>query len=186
MSRSSGCAAQDVADVGDEAEIEHAVGFVEHQHLDAAQVEHVLLEEVDQAPRRADQDVDPRLERAALLLVVDPAECETEREPGVLAEDLGVAVNLHGELARRRHDQRARRTRASRRRDVATQQRGVQRDEERGRLAGARLRLAGDVEAGEGFRQRLGLDRCAAFESCVRDAAGKGLGQVQVGKGDFR
>ena len=36
--------AQDEADVLDEAEVEHAVRFVEHEHLDVAQAEHVLLE----------------------------------------------------------------------------------------------------------------------------------------------
>ena len=44
-------AAQDEADVRDEAEVEHAVGLVEHQHLRVAQVEHVLLEVVDEAAR---------------------------------------------------------------------------------------------------------------------------------------
>ena len=55
-------APQDVADIRDEAEIEHAVGFIEHQHLRVAQVEHVLLEVVDQAAGRADEHVDAILE----------------------------------------------------------------------------------------------------------------------------
>ena len=100
---------QDVADVGDEAEIEHAVRLVEHEHLHAAQIEHVLLEEIDDAARRADQDIDARFERPALFVVVDAAEGEAERQAGVLPEDLGVVVDLHGQLARRREDQRSRR-----------------------------------------------------------------------------
>ncbi len=40
------------------------------------------------------------------------------------------------------------------------------RDEERGGLAGAGLRLAGDVAAGERERQRQRLDRRAAREPC--------------------
>ena len=74
-----------------------------------AQVEHVLLEVVDDAARRADQDVDAFLEVAALLLVVDAAEREAELQARVVAEHLGVVVDLHGEFARRRDDQRARR-----------------------------------------------------------------------------
>ncbi len=101
--------AQQEADVLDEAEVEHAVGLVEDHHLHVPQVEDVLAEEVDGAARRADQDVDARRERAALLVVVDAAEGEAEREPGVLREDLGVAVDLDRELARRREHQRARR-----------------------------------------------------------------------------
>ena len=51
-------APQHVANVLDEAEIEHAVRFVEHEHLNAAQAEHALLVEIDEASRRADQNVD--------------------------------------------------------------------------------------------------------------------------------
>ena len=83
MSRWSGCgqAAQDVADIGDEAEIEHAIGFVQHQHLHGAQVDDALLDEVDDAARRAHQDVDALLEMMPLLFVVDAAEGEAERSP---------------------------------------------------------------------------------------------------------
>ena len=43
-------ASEDVANVLDEAEIEHAVGLVEHHDLTLAQAKTVLLEVVDQAP----------------------------------------------------------------------------------------------------------------------------------------
>jgi hypothetical protein len=66
------------------------------------------------------------------------------------------------------------------------QQRRVERDEEGGGLAGARLRLPGDVEAGERLRQGLRLDRRAALEAGVGDAARQCFGQVKVGKSDFR
>ena len=42
----------------DEAEIEHLVGLVEHEDLDLAQAQEALLDEVDQAARGGDQDVD--------------------------------------------------------------------------------------------------------------------------------
>ena len=128
----------------------------------------------------------PCLELAALLVVVDAAEREPEREPRVLPEDLGVVVDLHRELARRRDDQRARRVAAARRRHLAAQQRGVHRDQECGGLAGAGLRLAGDVHAGERPRQGLRLDRRAALESGVGDAAGERVRQMQVGERNVR
>ncbi|MFO1426340.1 MAG: hypothetical protein U1F11_05090 [Steroidobacteraceae bacterium] len=74
-------AAQDVADVGDEAEVEHAVRLVERRDLGVAQVEHVLLVVVDDAARRADQHVDPVLELAALLVIVDAASTTASRRP---------------------------------------------------------------------------------------------------------
>ncbi len=179
-----GQAAQQEADVLDEAEVEHAVGLVEHHDLGVAQVEHVLLEIVDDPARRADQDVHARLQRAALLVVVHAAESEAEREPGVLAEQFRILVDLDRELAGRREHQRARRgDRPVRRRRVAQQVR-EQRDQEGRGLAGAGLRLARDVEAGERARQRLRLDRRASFEAGIGYSAGDGLGQVQAGEGE--
>ena len=49
---------QDPLDVGQEAEVEHLVGLVEHQHLDVAQVERAAVGEVQQPARCADHDVD--------------------------------------------------------------------------------------------------------------------------------
>ena len=99
--------AQDEADVGDEAEVEHAVGFVEHHGLGMAHVEHVLLEVVDDAAGRADQHVDAVLQRLALFFVVDAAIDDGDPEARVLTQHLGVVEDLHGELARGREDQRA-------------------------------------------------------------------------------
>ena len=99
--------AQDEADVGDETEVEHAVGFVEHHGLGVAHVEHVLLEVVDDAAGRADQHVDAVLQRLALFFVVDAAKYHGNPETGVLTQHLRVIEDLHGELARGRQDQRA-------------------------------------------------------------------------------
>ena len=85
---------QHVTDVLDEAEIEHAVGLVEDEHLNAAQPEHALLVEIDEAARRADQDVDARGEHVALFVVIRAAEREAELERQVLAERLRVARAL--------------------------------------------------------------------------------------------
>ena len=62
-------------------------------------------------------------------------------------------------------------------------QRRVHRDEECGGLAGAGLRLSCDVHARERARQRLRLDRGAALEAGIGDAAGERVRQVEVGKG---
>src|SRR5262249_61901227 len=62
------------------------------------------------------------------------------------------------------------------------EQAGEDGDQEGGRLAGTGLRLSGNVLAGEGERQHLGLDRRAVREPGASDAAPDGLGQRQVGK----
>ena len=79
-------AVQQEADVLDETEVEHAVGLVEHHHLNRAQVEDMLLVVIDDAPGRADEYVDAGLEHAALLLVASAAIHQPELEAGVPAE----------------------------------------------------------------------------------------------------
>ena len=64
----------DLADVVDEAHVEHAVGFVEHQHLDAAQVDVALVHQVEQPAGRGDEDVDAAAQRVDLRVLPDAAE----------------------------------------------------------------------------------------------------------------
>ena len=164
-------ATQDEADVGNEAEVEHAVRFVEHHGLRMAHVEDVLLEVIDDAARRADQDVDAILQALALLFVVDATIYDTDLEPGVLAQHFRVVEDLDRELARGRQDERADARRAAPRRRRVGQQPLIQRDEERGGLAGAGLRLPGDILARERNRQSACLDRGGADETRIRNAA---------------
>ena len=77
------------ADVRQEAHLEHAVGLVEDQDLEAVELRVVVLEVVEEAPRGGDQDVHPLAE--GLLL----------RPHGDAAED-GRALHV-GELGERRH-----------------------------------------------------------------------------------
>ena len=48
----------DAAHVGPEAHVEHAVGLVEHQHLDLGEVHVAALMEVEQTARGRDEEVD--------------------------------------------------------------------------------------------------------------------------------
>jgi hypothetical protein len=66
-------ASEQVADIGDEAEIEHAVRLVEHRRLELLEVEDALFEVIDQAPGRADEHVAAGRDVFALALVVRAA-----------------------------------------------------------------------------------------------------------------
>jgi hypothetical protein len=77
-----------LADVADEAHVEHAVGFVQHQELDAGEVERALADVVEQAARGGDEDVDPLLQRADLRVDVDAAEHHQRGQRQVLAVGL--------------------------------------------------------------------------------------------------
>ena len=73
----------DLADVADEAHVEHAVGLVEHEHLDAATAATwPCSHEIEQAARRRDQHVDAARERLDLRLLADAAEDDRVRDSG--------------------------------------------------------------------------------------------------------
>jgi len=63
--RFTGRQGEDLADVVDEAHVEHPVGFVEHQDLDLAQIDRFLLHVNRAAGRRGDQNVDAAAQRVA-------------------------------------------------------------------------------------------------------------------------
>ena len=130
-----------------------------------AQIEHMLLEIVDDAPGRADQDIDAFLEHAPLFLVIHAAEHDRELEPRVFRDALGIGVDLHRELPGRRDDDGAGSVYRPIRRAGIGQQPVEERDQKRRGLPGAGLRLAGHVLALEGERQGLRLDRRAAGEA---------------------
>ena len=92
--------AHNAADGGQKAHVEHAVGLVEHQHLDLVQVAGALLDQIDQTARRGDQDVAAVLKGSGLRLVAHAAHDghgDMTGDVGDLARDL---VDLLGKLAR--------------------------------------------------------------------------------------
>jgi hypothetical protein len=65
----AGRGAQNRLDVLDEAHAQHLVGLVEHDAMHLAQVEHLALDQVEQAARRADDDIDALLQAADLAAI---------------------------------------------------------------------------------------------------------------------
>ena len=87
-------------DVVDEAHVEHAVRLVEHEVAHGVEREPPLPQQVKQAARRGDEQVDALLERLDLGPLADAAEDDRvadAREAGVVA---AAGVNLDGQLAR--------------------------------------------------------------------------------------
>ena len=62
---------EDAADVGQEAHVEHAVGLVEHQDLEAGEIDVAEAHVVEQAARRRDHDLGPGAQRPLLRPHVD-------------------------------------------------------------------------------------------------------------------
>ena len=63
---------QHALDVVDEAHVEHAVGFVEHEDFELRQVDGLLLHVVEQAAGRRDEDVDAALSASICGLMPTP------------------------------------------------------------------------------------------------------------------
>jgi len=61
-------------------------------------------------------------------------------------------------------------------------QSGEEGDQESSCLAGARLRLSGDILAGQGDRESFLLNRGAVGKSCGSDPFAKGFRELKIGK----
>ena len=99
---------QNAADVADEAHVEHAIRLVQHQDLDAAQVDGLLLHVIEQTTRRGDQDLDAAPERRHLGLHADPTVDHGGRARQVRTIGAHAFLYLSSQLAGRRQDQHAR------------------------------------------------------------------------------
>ena len=169
------------AHVVDEAHVEHAVGLVEDEHLEAIEPDQALAHQVEQAARRGDQDVDAARQRLHLLALADAAEDHGVAELEKVAVGGEAVADLRGQLARRGQHQDAAGLRPGRA-DVVRQ--ALQdRQRERRRLAGAGLGAAQQVAAGEEMGNRLGLDRRRRGVVLGADGALDRRAQAEIGKG---
>ena len=103
-----GRALQDEFEIVAEAEIEHLVGFVEHDGLELRQVEAPPLDMVAQAPGRPDDDMRALLEQHRLAARIHAADAGDHARACLGIEPGQFALHLQGEFARRRDDQRQR------------------------------------------------------------------------------
>ena len=171
----------DPLDVVDEAHVEHAVGFVEHQHLDLVEAQRALVHQIDQAAGRGHQHFDAVRQRADLLVDRHAADGERDGEradvPPIGAEAVG---DLAGQFARGREHQHAAGL------FIGPQALGVQVIDDRQRegrgLAGSGLRNADDVAALHGEGNGLGLDRSGSDVFFFRESADDRLYEAEVVK----
>ena len=137
----------------DEAHVEHAVGFVEHEMLDLGEIGEAAIREVEQPSRRCDQDVAADSKAVNLRSFADAAEDHARAQFLVRSVDADALQDLGGEFARRCEHERAR---SAARGGLEQLQQGQH--ECRG-LAGAGLGAGEQVAAGEHRRYGSGLDR---------------------------
>ena len=168
----------DPLDVRDETHVEHAVGLVDDEQLDAGQQQLAALDMVEQAAGRRDQHVDAAGDLGILVAEGDAADQQCDRKLLVDAVAGEIFLDLRGELARRLQDQRARHPGTG----AAGFQDGQHRQGEGRGLAGACLGDAEHVLAGEHVGDSLGLDGGRRRVAGGRDRRKNLIAQAEFGK----
>ena len=97
--------AGDLADGVDEAQVEHLVDFVEDEDFDLGERQGAALDEIDEAARRCDEDIDAAAQDFDLLADRDAAENHGAGDLQVAAIGLEAFGDLRGELAGGREDE---------------------------------------------------------------------------------
>ena len=173
--------ADDRADVVDEAHVEHAVGFVEHEDLDAVEPHRAHLHEIEQPARGRHQHVDAADQIADLAVDRHAADGERDARTDMAAVGLEAVDDLRGQFARRAQHQHA--AGALLKALLAVGEMMEDRQREGGGLAGSGLCDADDVARGQHLRNGLGLDRRRVGVLFLYESAGDGLGKAELKKG---
>ena len=148
-------------DVIDKAHVQHAVGFIQHQHFQAREINLAALQMVNQAAGGSHHHIN-RLAQTLELQAIRRATHQTggAKAAHVLAIGHGSFFNLQRQFAGRRQHQHARAHALAGR---FGQQALDRRQQERCGLAAAGIRRHQQVAAGQRGRNRLHLNRCGVF-----------------------
>src|SRR3546814_2422389 len=91
---SSDLAVENFLQILAEAHVEHLVGFVQHDGLEAGKVERAAFQMVAQAARRADDDMRAVAESAAFLGGVHAADAGCDAGAGAAVSDAGAGAGV--------------------------------------------------------------------------------------------
>ncbi len=168
----------DLADVSDEAHVEHAIGFVEHQKVNPVEPERIALHQIEQPARRGDENIDSIEDSANLLSHRDAANHEGAGDADVATISAEAIEDLAGEFPRRAENKHATALAFSRH---PLGEHVVQDGEcECGGLAGARLGNSDDVSPGESERHGLCLDGSGDQVVFLGKRASDGRGEAET------
>ena len=168
----------DAFDVGNEAHVEHAVGFVDDQQFNAGEQQPAALGMVEQPAGGSDQDVDAARQFEVLVAERDAADQQRDVEFLAGAVFVELFLDLGCEFAGRLHDEGARHAGPG----AALFQHGEHRKDEGGGLAGAGLGDAEDVAAGQDVGDRLFLNGGRGGVTGGRNSGENLIGQTEMGK----
>ncbi len=170
----------DAVHVLDEAHVQHAIRFIQHQHLDVVALELLFLDVLEQTTRGGHHDVGGLGQGRQLLFVADAANDGLDAEIGVGSQRLGVSGHLQRQLAGRGQHQHAAGARLAAR---EVQQMLERRQQEGGGLAGAGRGGCQNIAAVQGWLQHHLLDGGGAGETHLGQGPVEGWIQVEIIKG---
>jgi len=171
----------DVLDVFDEAHVQHAVGFVKHQHFDVVQHGLAAAEVVDQAAGGRDEDVQRAAQGFQLSRIRHAADHRGDGQERHIAPVVGGRLgDLHGEFTGGHQHQDARAAHHIALRLLGRILAGGQHLHQRGQHEGSRLAAAGvgahaQILAGERGRDGAGLHVGGVFVLGGAQCAHQGL-----------
>ncbi len=168
-------AAEDVAHLREEAEVQHVVGFVEDQLLDVIERDVALPDVIHEAPRRGHDDVGLLLQRIRLRPEAHAADEAGRGQLVIGAEGVEERLRLQGDLACRREDEAAH--------TLAVGQPFGDGQHEGRRLPRSGLCEADDVLAAERGRDHRRLDGGGIDEADPRNGLEDRLGKAELREG---
>ncbi|CAB4965472.1 unannotated protein [freshwater metagenome] len=157
----------DPLDVGQEAHVEHLVGFVEHKDLYLRQVKVATVREVDDAAGRSDDDIDAVAQGVDLGFVGAAAVDGEHAHAAQASGPLEVGCDLESELAGRADDEGLGAIAVTLEVDPLEE-----RNAEAEGLAGAGLGLSDEVLTLEGQRKAHLLDGKGALDAIGKECCG--------------
>ena len=171
---------EDALDAGQEPEVRHVVGLVEHRDLDVVEAAVLLLHEVFEAPRAGDDDVDAAVQCGDLASLWHATEDDRRAQAHRLGKRGEGLVDLAGQLAGGCEDEGARSATAgagSGRREPRDQ-----RDAERVGLTRAGASASEHVAARKCVRQSRRLDGGGRGDSVCGKHVEQGRGHAEIGE----
>ncbi len=172
---------EQLGDLGQEAQVGHLVGLVEDGDAHVLKGAGAAVDDVAQAARGGDEDVDAALKGVDLVAHGRAAADDLHLQAEDVAVGLEGVGDLHRQLAGRGEDDAARALLLG----AAAGQRREQRQTEREGLAGAGAATAEDVLAGQGVRDGRGLDREGGGHTVLRELAHDAVGETEGREGDL-
>ena len=167
----------------DEAHVQHAVCFVQHQHLHLSQIQHALLHQIQQAARRGHQNVDALFQFGDLRVHAHATEYHGGAQLQVFAINTHGLFHLGGQFAGGGEHQCTDAGTAKFVLRAAAHGEAVQHGQGKGCcLAGTGLGAAQQVVSLQDQGNGLGLDRGGSFVTLLAHGFNDGRGQVQFFK----